>query len=259
MPAPNAVDTILTAAHGSHKLAFPSRDSQHADLNALAARFDANIEKDARCYWRRRLYGGRHAGQEALEHYGALIDNIAHDIDARHHTGRPLDTRLAKSILVLENDYNNSPNGPRPLWLTALLWLKGDKRADQPDLTHLPMNVNYRHWQKLLAADPHHLSEQQVNHDPASNIRAALIILSHLDASVDSSIKNPERMAIVASLYGNTEATLAAKKPIAYGGKVAELYNDAGLFPPVRPVSPPHFMPLPTPRSVGNMLGGMHR
>ena len=83
----------------------------------------------------------------------------------------------------------------------------------------------------LGAAHPAITSAEQITgrgHE-AENIRAAALILSHLDRQIPAEITGDMRTALLASLYANTELTQRIGRPIMYGGKIVEIMHE--LYP----------------------------
>jgi hypothetical protein len=122
--------------------------------------------------------------------------------------------QLVQAVMFVENNYNGGPGGK----------------------TALPMNLNFNVWRHAFddynRAHPNApITQAGVRNNPQMNILAGTIILSTINAAIDPAITGNQRWALVASMYGNTEDTLQAGRPIMYGGKVAKVMEERYQLP----------------------------
>lgn len=210
-----AVDMVIARARGdnSHPEAFVfsellNRPNRAALGNTLAQQYE-----DSQNHWDkilRRGWGSNNRATSAVEDNNTSIEASVNPPSGRHPlpsrpNGAPdvIDANFIRSIMYLENYYN--PGGT--------------------SRTVLPMNVNYAMWHEVLAH--HGLTRDDMN-NPEKNIRAASIILHYIDASIPANITDPaERRMLISSMYGSTEHTLEAGRPIMYGGKVEQIYTES--------------------------------
>jgi hypothetical protein len=212
-----AVNMVIARVRGdtSHPEAFAfnellTRPNRAALGNTLAQQYD-----DSQNDWGkilRRGAGSDNRAKSAVEDNDTGIEAAVnppsgiHPLPSRPN-GAPdvIDANFIRSIMYLENYYN--PGGT--------------------NRTVLPMNVNYTMWHEVLA---HHGLTLEDMDNPGKNIRAASIILHYIDASIPASISDPsERRMLMASMYGSTEHTLEAGRPIMYGGKVQQIYAESAF------------------------------
>jgi len=204
------VADVMRAASSGQKIRFPGLTSNMAesvaDLNSLANQFEAAHALTAR----RAVFGGFVKGLAAEQTYAEDITQAL--ATATAPLGRPVSPgvtrRLVEAILRLETDYNG---GDLPFSKTAP-----------------PMNINHAIWAKQFEAynrtHPHApITAESIKTNARLNITAAVIVLDTIDAALDPAITGTQRAAVVASIYGHTEKTLASGRPIMYGAMVTRL------------------------------------
>ena len=177
--------------------------------------------------------------------------------DAFRRSRRPSDEEAAATVEGFRDEINTlvgRVNGMRafvdgemvdalpgeidPELLRAVMFMEVRYNPDVGNLgrTKGIMNVNYDLWEDML--DNHGITEtmlskggmvgtppQRMSAEEVS-IYAGAIILSHLDATIPDDIQGPDRVALIASMYANTDLTLEAGRPIMYGGKALEVMEE---------------------------------
>ena len=235
----DAVEQVINAAQSRNKLRFANAGS--VDLDRLADQFD-----ESPAVIRRKRNGGgneRTAAAVVADNESEIrsaLTTVRNDPSLGRHV---VPEQLVKAVMFVENNYNA---GTGPLWGIF-------------DRTALPMNLNFNVWRdafddynrahpnapisetgvrnnpqiNVLAATMilSTITESGVRNNPQMNVLAGTMILSTINAAIDPAITGNQRWALVASIYGHTEATLQAGRPIMYGGKVVEVMEERYPLP----------------------------
>jgi hypothetical protein len=227
-------------------------------LDELAGDFDADIQRHFRKRWRFENGAGDVGAQAIVVGQTSTISRV---LSANRDQISPnVNLQLLQSIMYLENCYNGTPqiveNARTGMTVTAgagsagTVWgaLTGNipltvgsaivagasaigLRLTREDSV-LPMNVDFNRWKDVLgAAEPAITSAEQITGrgNEVDNIRAAALILTHLDRQIPAEITGDMRTALLTSLYANTELTQRLGRPIMYGGKIVEIMDN--LYP----------------------------
>ena len=212
----DAVEQVINAAQSRNKLRFANAGS--VDLDRLADQFD-----ESPAVIRRKRNGGgneRTAAAVVADNESEIrsaLTTVRNDPSLGRHV---VPEQLVKAVMFVENNYNA---GTGPLWGIF-------------DRTALPMNLNFNVWRDAFddynRAHPNApISETGFRNNPQMNVLAGTMILSTINAAIDPAITGNQRWAMVASIYGHTEATLQAGRPIMYGGKVVEVMEERYPLP----------------------------
>lgn len=218
-------------------------------LARQSQRFDESIRSSWRKWIRQQALGGPQLATQQVAALAPAIEAAYRAVAPLGITRDALPLNFVQALLHTEINYNG---GRFP----------GDKSAP-------PMNVNSRLWAGAFAAyNQRHpeatLTDDSIRAEPTRNIIAGLLVLHQLDASIPREITGEQRLAILASLYGNTEVTRQVGHLIPYGAKVVTTLRDrypmAGqdadiarpslgeLSPGATPVAP---VTRPSPLAVG--------
>lgn len=230
------VELIVYAAKRQRALPFtvPSADA----LRAAAERFDTAIRNHPLKHLRHLMSGYGMRADIAVRQHDAAIDEAICTLGASG-VQSPIPAELLRAVLYVETRYNHDIRAMRHFSTTAG-----------------PMNINLSLWKQVIEDFSHNHPELGLsiasarNHAP-HNILAGALILSTINASVDPAITGPARMAMIASLYGNTEASLRANSPIPYGAKVAAVLQERFPLPRAAPLPPiAEALALPEPSAM---------
>ena len=226
------VEQVIAAAASHHPLHFPKvNDAAVHRLPNQATTFDHALRswpadmkewpgqsmKKMRLHW----VGGAHKATDIVAGHAGRIaaahEAVLHDPKLAHAV---VPAALVQAVMFVENNYNG-----------------GDTPGDK---TKLPMNINYTLWRHAFTAyNASHpktpITAHTIEHDASSNIVAGTIILSTINAAVDPSLTDEARWATVASIYGNTKATLVCGGIIPYGAVVEQ-----AMQPRYTPAAPAH-------------------